>query len=523
MDITALGFGFGINPSSEGQTPVLPGFDLFLAEQPQLTPPLMGAPPGPEPPPDFSAMEEVEGTEPNAQPQKLDFQSLPKIEVELDLPKPFWELPTKTVADAELTKVPIEQAMQWLAAQTTSGFFESPMFTPTPETAPVKVDTVARLPRTISEDQVDAIPLELGIPKLPELRIRLNQPIADTPVLIEDHVAEELNLQSAKKLAPVQIRFTTPLPKPAEIGVVSVVNPTQPKLEDSNEVLAVSQPVTDAPKVDLSPVQPPKFADAAEVKPIVAKPKPEASAAQTLKETLEPAVATWPEAKPVQAPVRDQRGQDDYTKRGNSASKASTPVPEIHFDVPANEEIEKVSTKPEFKTDRAVIQVENCVEISTVEKPKVLAPREVDLVVKQVADRLHMLAAARPKNGVEIHLHPEDLGSITVVVKSIGRIVEAELKASDDRVRQALETNHGRLVEAMDSRGFHLQAVAVSSQNSGGNTSDSQRFAGQHGQSQSRSSNDSQGHPDHADSHFGQPKSNLRAWVRRGEGVDLAI
>lgn len=93
-----------------------------------------------------------------------------------------------------------------------------------------------------------------------------------------------------------------------------------------------------------------------------------------------------------------------------------------------------------------------------------LSPRDTTLVVRQVADRIEMMAATRPKDGITIHLNPVDLGSITMTVKAVGSLVDTQILASNDNVRDALEQSRPQLAAQMHSRGFQLNNVTLGSQ-----------------------------------------------------------
>lgn len=97
-------------------------------------------------------------------------------------------------------------------------------------------------------------------------------------------------------------------------------------------------------------------------------------------------------------------------------------------------------------------------------KPEVkqLTAAESSSVLKQVADRLEVLAAARPKHGITVHLDPQEFGSITLIVKNSGKEVEAQIFANHDGVRAALEQNKAQLANNLESRGIALQSMTVS-------------------------------------------------------------
>ncbi|MBI5706598.1 MAG: flagellar hook-length control protein FliK [Armatimonadetes bacterium] len=93
-----------------------------------------------------------------------------------------------------------------------------------------------------------------------------------------------------------------------------------------------------------------------------------------------------------------------------------------------------------------------------------LRPAEASRALHQVADRIEMLAAIRPKDGVTVRLDPEHLGTITIKVLGSAKEVTAELTASNDSVRAALREHSGELTQALSARGVQLQSVQVGSE-----------------------------------------------------------
>lgn len=85
-----------------------------------------------------------------------------------------------------------------------------------------------------------------------------------------------------------------------------------------------------------------------------------------------------------------------------------------------------------------------------------------DLVYKQVADRMELLAASRPREAVTIHLQPQDLGNVTVVIKNAGVKMSAEFFATHDGVRDALKQDSGKLTEQLQAKGVAMTHIAVS-------------------------------------------------------------
>lgn len=84
-------------------------------------------------------------------------------------------------------------------------------------------------------------------------------------------------------------------------------------------------------------------------------------------------------------------------------------------------------------------------------------------VVRQIADRLELLVASRPRDGVTIRLNPIELGTITLTVRQSGGEVETRVVASHEAVRAALETSRPQLQHALETRGLNLGSLDVGS------------------------------------------------------------
>jgi len=101
------------------------------------------------------------------------------------------------------------------------------------------------------------------------------------------------------------------------------------------------------------------------------------------------------------------------------------------------------------------------------------------------------------------------------------------MTASDGRVREALDQNHSRLIEAMDRSGYHLQAVTVSSQTGNSAQADSsrqwtqanQQSADQDSSRQSSSHDGRRAHHQPLDSRPETARASY--WVK--EGFDYSI
>ena len=89
------------------------------------------------------------------------------------------------------------------------------------------------------------------------------------------------------------------------------------------------------------------------------------------------------------------------------------------------------------------------------------ATSAVASVHESIVDHIQEIAASQGRGRVVIRLQPEDLGTITVSVRSFGQRVEADIRASNDAVRDALVANRGDLVQSVESKGLSLNSFNV--------------------------------------------------------------
>lgn len=85
-------------------------------------------------------------------------------------------------------------------------------------------------------------------------------------------------------------------------------------------------------------------------------------------------------------------------------------------------------------------------------------------IIQQTADRIALLSAAHSRETVTVHLSPPEMGDLTLVVRSTGARVDAEITATNDSVKQALQQSTGQLSHQLQQRGLELNSVSVGSQ-----------------------------------------------------------
>src|SRR5205085_12019221 len=86
--------------------------------------------------------------------------------------------------------------------------------------------------------------------------------------------------------------------------------------------------------------------------------------------------------------------------------------------------------KTDIKPAQANLGIaEKQLTVQAPEKPsRSLDQAQLEAVIKQISDRVEVLAA-KPHQAVVIHLRPEDLGNITLTVKSVGSVIDTQIQA----------------------------------------------------------------------------------------------
>lgn len=83
-------------------------------------------------------------------------------------------------------------------------------------------------------------------------------------------------------------------------------------------------------------------------------------------------------------------------------------------------------------------------------------------MVKQVADKIQLLAAGRSQASTVVQLTPKALGMITLTVRNLNGSIDAQISASNDHVRTALEHSRPDLAGAIQAKGYQVGTISVS-------------------------------------------------------------
>jgi hypothetical protein len=93
-----------------------------------------------------------------------------------------------------------------------------------------------------------------------------------------------------------------------------------------------------------------------------------------------------------------------------------------------------------------------------------LDAKATEAVKAKVIEQVQEMAALRGNGRVTIRLSPEDLGTITLAVRSFGENIEVKATASNEGVRHVLHAQRTDLVQSVESRGLSLGSFTVGSE-----------------------------------------------------------
>ncbi|MBX3112779.1 MAG: flagellar hook-length control protein FliK [Fimbriimonadaceae bacterium] len=103
-------------------------------------------------------------------------------------------------------------------------------------------------------------------------------------------------------------------------------------------------------------------------------------------------------------------------------------------------------------------------------------------VREAVADTVRDLVDARRPGQMVLKLQPDDLGTVTVTVKTLGPRVDADVTASDPGLRHALAQHRHDLVAAVERRGLQMGEFTVGHEQAGWDASQNAGHRQQQGQ-----------------------------------------
>lgn len=152
-------------------------------------------------------------------------------------------------------------------------------------------------------------------------------------------------------------------------------------------------------------------------------------------------------------PIKTEKGLDDLL----TVDEDGQPL-----EVKKSETKETVDAKSDPVLKPEASQRQEITSQRTTEPTKPRADVPIREVRGQILHKLDDMMATRRNGNVTIQLTPEDLGTITLTVKSFGGRVDADIAASNENVRAALQENRQQLSQSFESRGLSLGSLHLS-------------------------------------------------------------
>lgn len=245
--------------------------------------------------------------------------------------------------------------------------------------------------------------------------------------------------QSGKGEAPPRepgnLAPSAPSPPPAVSHANTANTEVRPTNELQDAVQTSQAPPVTTPAEALRASRPshPSHSDAA--LQTVAEP----TARATVEATADAPITAAVTSAKAQPPVEEERAKD----ANNTASTFERIQPRVMPSEPSSAAPPNPS-QPSHPVHHGVRDTQ----------PQPPMPVPVPEVARQMAERVEEMLSHRPRGIVTLQLDPQDLGTITMTVRSFGNRVDAEVTASNEAVRQALHENRQQLSQSFEGRGF---------------------------------------------------------------------
>jgi hypothetical protein len=156
-------------------------------------------------------------------------------------------------------------------------------------------------------------------------------------------------------------------------------------------------------------------------------------------------------------------------------SKADEEVEEGPLATVKEDDVDKLDEEQALKQDSDTLEVARQDTPHSSERPVAKAEsrikqdtqpttEQVQTAKQKVVEHIEELAATRKNGRVTIKLSPDDLGTITLAVRSLGNEIETKVTASNENVRHALQAHRAELVQSVESRGLSMNSFTVGSE-----------------------------------------------------------
>lgn len=162
----------------------------------------------------------------------------------------------------------------------------------------------------------------------------------------------------------------------------------------------------------------------------------------------------------------------------NAAEQSAAPFELIESS--NGEELPEVEKPAAEKTPEAPVQTFTKEAPASVRSAERAEPAPRPEPVERAMEELSDFLSLRRPGQVTIRLNPEELGSLTIVVKHTGGQVSAEITATNDAVRTQLSTHRHELAASLEQKGHQLTSFQVSAESPASSLSDKgQQFSQQ--------------------------------------------
>ncbi|MFN3683316.1 MAG: flagellar hook-length control protein FliK [Fimbriimonadaceae bacterium] len=154
---------------------------------------------------------------------------------------------------------------------------------------------------------------------------------------------------------------------------------------------------------------------------------------------------------------------------GPQEPEALWPSTEAPAEQPRTDTVRGVSNTGATPASPAVTQAPSVTQ-PAVQSPATQAdgaPALDGRTLRQLSDRVLLLATSRRKDPVVVRLEPRDLGLLTITISQDQNRVEATVAASNEQVRVALQHSAPALQQSLETRGLQLASLSIEAQTSG--------------------------------------------------------
>lgn len=305
-----------------------------------------------------------------------------------------------------------------------------------------------------SQDKATLLPTPLPIPQETPKAVAEDEPQVKISGLVrnEPNAPQQIlepEMLSAIGLTEITGESVTPSAPVAKREMVVEGTAIQ-SLEESSSEIVVSKP-----EIQVKPDAP--------VEEVTAVATPKHSIQTSTEVPVEVAEISAKDDQPISS-----EPELDTATSGKVISTSSAPTSQQSFEDRSDSDeslLQSAVIEParpaEVGFQEAGLEVKPVEQTQSTQKVTELPKETQQEVMQQTVDRIEKMAMHRPISVMTVRLMPEDLGAITVHIKTMGNKSEAEITATNERVVQALEANRPQLVQVIEAKGAGLSEMSL--------------------------------------------------------------